>query len=1128
MKLGFTKMKIGKWSLLVLLLLAGVGDGWGQATDLFFSEYVEGSSSNKYLEIYNGTGSDVDLSDYEIRLYANGSSSATTTNTLSGTLTNGSTIVYRNSGATIYSGSATILGAVNFNGDDAVELYKISTTSSIDIIGNIGCNPGSSWTVGTGSTANRTLVRNASVCGGLTIDPGNSPCDFGNASEWTVFAQDNVSNLGNHSASCSAPSSSTLAVNTTIFGNISSLIDTQVEAVLNFDFDYEEKDAGLSQISQIVFNQGVGNEIADWSEVILGAELSDGTNSTTTATINANNITFAGIGNGSGELGEVLANATKTYSLRIWLRTDISTTIDGSDFVFEVNNASFTFDAGGLATSQSISSPDAENIVEVIATELQFSNVPTSVNVATDFGLSVSATDANGNVDADNSSSIITLSKNSGSGAFSSTTTLVKTLASGVASWADLQNDATGSFTISADDGAGLTDAVSSSITVNNLPTTIVIQDFEGTIADNWNFTPTPSFDSFAASDDIWGIRSTAIGGLATMPSSSSNYLAGQDILNGDNGSGTATIDFAAVNVSSYTNISISFDYEVDGYDNDDDVDYTVTIDGIPQTPVKLVDGFGNLDANGTVIIPIADGSSSVSISITVTQNGDDYIGLDNFSLIGSAVVVPGTSDVVAGVGTEPAAISSLTTSTLLADGYQTNFDFTVEDDGVTSGTDALPTLINQIVVNQGTGNEIIDWTTVFSAVNLVSGSETFAGTINTDNITFSSIPNGTGTALGFVGDDATKTYELKVVLQNPLPANTDNMIVAFVVDRNSFTVEASGSSGFETGAGTALESGNTNNEIQVDATALSASLVPSGVFTDENFSLTINAVDARGNIDSDATPTVTASRNSGTGTLSSATGLQQTLSAGTFTWNDLQYNTVEVFDIDFTDDASTLTATNSGSINATELAKIAITEWISDPTGTQPDAEWIELYNFGSSSVDIANWEVSDEGSDNNTITAASTIIPAGGYFILAGSKSTFETEWLGGVANPLVFENPSFFLANGGDEIIIKNASGDVIWSVAYTSDATASRATHFAQTTFSPRVWGSESAPGINRNGLDATSGTLGYESNNNTIDPLAYQSATGNVGSPLGGQLPVIWSAGAWSNVSGANCYGQRNY
>ena len=40
--------------------------------DLFFSEYIEGSSSNKAVEIYNPTGATVDLSIYAVKLAANG------------------------------------------------------------------------------------------------------------------------------------------------------------------------------------------------------------------------------------------------------------------------------------------------------------------------------------------------------------------------------------------------------------------------------------------------------------------------------------------------------------------------------------------------------------------------------------------------------------------------------------------------------------------------------------------------------------------------------------------------------------------------------------------------------------------------------------------------------------------------------------------------------------------------------------------------------------------------------------------------------------------------------------------------------------------------------------------------
>lgn len=47
------------------------------ANTLFFSEYLEGSSNNKALEIFNGTGAPVDLSLYTVKLGSNGGTWAT-------------------------------------------------------------------------------------------------------------------------------------------------------------------------------------------------------------------------------------------------------------------------------------------------------------------------------------------------------------------------------------------------------------------------------------------------------------------------------------------------------------------------------------------------------------------------------------------------------------------------------------------------------------------------------------------------------------------------------------------------------------------------------------------------------------------------------------------------------------------------------------------------------------------------------------------------------------------------------------------------------------------------------------------------------------------------------------------
>ena len=125
------------------------------ATDLFFSEYVEGSGGgNKYLEIFNGTGASVDLSDYEVSIYRNGSPSTSSSNTyvLSGMLADGGVLVLANGGASIYSGAVVSIGnsssgPLSFNGDDALALIKKSTGDLVDVIGEIGVDPGSRWSV---------------------------------------------------------------------------------------------------------------------------------------------------------------------------------------------------------------------------------------------------------------------------------------------------------------------------------------------------------------------------------------------------------------------------------------------------------------------------------------------------------------------------------------------------------------------------------------------------------------------------------------------------------------------------------------------------------------------------------------------------------------------------------------------------------------------------------------------------------------------------------------------------------------------------------------------------------------------------------------------------------------------
>lgn len=155
--------------------------------DLFISEYVEGSSNNKYIEIYNPTNETIDLSAYAIDLNTNGGASWSKDATghsnyseLSGTIAAKSTIVYKNSNAEIYSGQATVCSAINFNGNDPVGLFKNGVL--IDIIGTF--NGGSA-----DFAKDVTLRRKSNV---------TAPSSTYDASQWETLSKDDVSGLGSH------------------------------------------------------------------------------------------------------------------------------------------------------------------------------------------------------------------------------------------------------------------------------------------------------------------------------------------------------------------------------------------------------------------------------------------------------------------------------------------------------------------------------------------------------------------------------------------------------------------------------------------------------------------------------------------------------------------------------------------------------------------------------------------------------------------------------------------------------------------------------------------------------------------------------------------------------------------
>ena len=189
---------------------------FGQYSDLFISMYAEGSSNNKFIEIYNGTGSSVDLSDYMIKGSNNGGDwKGARDLALTGTLVDGEVYVISTDQA-----DASILAvadlalpyesALHYNGDDAIGLFKKDSNGDfnlIDIVGVPTVDPGSGWDVAgvTNATKDHTLTRKNSISG-PNVDWANSSGTDVSDSEWVVTDSDTEwANLGSYTPSATEP-----------------------------------------------------------------------------------------------------------------------------------------------------------------------------------------------------------------------------------------------------------------------------------------------------------------------------------------------------------------------------------------------------------------------------------------------------------------------------------------------------------------------------------------------------------------------------------------------------------------------------------------------------------------------------------------------------------------------------------------------------------------------------------------------------------------------------------------------------------------------------------------------------------------------------------------------------------
>lgn len=206
--------------VLLSLLIASPLSMLAQCTELFISEYCEGSGNNKAIEIYNPTANSINLSGYVLERYSNGSATISDQLVLSGTvapydvfvIVNGQTSSTPTSPAcdTALQAKANQLDGVYpaptyFNGNDALALTKNGV--KVDIFGKIGEDPIISWTDvfpytsaagGTWITINHTMKRKSAIQGGVTTNPSA----FNPMAEYDTLPSNTWTSLGTHACAC--------------------------------------------------------------------------------------------------------------------------------------------------------------------------------------------------------------------------------------------------------------------------------------------------------------------------------------------------------------------------------------------------------------------------------------------------------------------------------------------------------------------------------------------------------------------------------------------------------------------------------------------------------------------------------------------------------------------------------------------------------------------------------------------------------------------------------------------------------------------------------------------------------------------------------------------------------------
>ena len=166
-------------------------------SDLFISEVTDAQpGSLSYIEVYNGTGADVDLSNYKLKVYTNGNTTAVCDLVLSGILVNDDVVVIKLSNSANQGGVVPDLSFTTcsgFNNNDKVALATIGDVE-LDVWGT---SDGTVFTPGGGIGYNYQRNTTGNILPSITWDPADwtavdwpnptSTADYSTVGNYSLF-----------------------------------------------------------------------------------------------------------------------------------------------------------------------------------------------------------------------------------------------------------------------------------------------------------------------------------------------------------------------------------------------------------------------------------------------------------------------------------------------------------------------------------------------------------------------------------------------------------------------------------------------------------------------------------------------------------------------------------------------------------------------------------------------------------------------------------------------------------------------------------------------------------------------------------------------------------------------------